>query len=98
MFQFDQSGLSFSDITHYTGNETEKYRTAFVDYFTEIAELLGGVDNSRQLGEDVWEFETKLAHVSSDSGMRHIILVSTEHIVLLDISITNIDTIVCDIF
>ena len=65
-FQFDQDGLTFDDYTNYVGNDTKKYKNAFIDYVSGIALLLGGSNETvRRDALDIWEFEAKLAAVSN---------------------------------
>ncbi len=71
VIQFDQGGLYFKrDV--YVGSSAEKYHTAFVDYYVAIIKLLGGEESeAREMGEEIWNFETKMADVSTKGRSRN---------------------------
>ena len=66
--QFDQPSLTFSDRSHYSGNRSDFYRDAFIDYFSDVALLVTpdtafADDVIRRLAADVWRLEVRLEQV-----------------------------------
>ena len=65
-FQFDQPSLFLGDRTRYSGNKSSTFRTAFVDFFTEVAHLLDSdldLNRTRNTAHDIWRLETELEQV-----------------------------------
>jgi len=68
---FDAEGLMYEDATFYTGNKSTLYRAAEVQYFTDMAVMLGAEEaTARQLAEDVWELEYQIAEIQTPAEDR----------------------------
>ncbi|XP_046555735.1 endothelin-converting enzyme 1-like [Haliotis rubra] len=60
---FQQSGLTLGEREEYTGNHTEKYKTAFLGFSTRMGELLGGDNSTRDKMTKVYDLEKSLAEI-----------------------------------
>lgn len=59
---FDQVSLTFSDYRYYLGNDTEKYKDAYVTYYVAIASLLGAENEAATAAaNECWDMESALA-------------------------------------
>ena len=62
-FQFDQGGLTLNAM-HYSANNSDEVKDAYIEYYTEVAKLLGADGaKARDVAEQVWDLETQLAEV-----------------------------------
>lgn len=62
IIKIDQSGLTFGDYQSYVGNDSDLFHQAYIEFFTEIVQQLGGdKSKAQQLVENVWQLEKALA-------------------------------------
>lgn len=68
VIQIDQGGLTLPTRDNYLNKTAhEKVLTAYLDYMTKVAVLLGGNENdSKQQMKEVIEFETKIAEITGN--------------------------------
>jgi len=61
---FDADGLMYDDSTFYTGNNSDMYKTAEMQYFIDVAVLLGADENEAMvLAQEIWDLEQQLAQI-----------------------------------
>ena len=63
VLQFKQYGLSLGIARDYLSNSSKPLHKAFVDYFAQVAKLLGAGNDTYRQAEELWAFETELAKV-----------------------------------
>ena len=64
-FQFDQSGLFYSQRFFYLGNDSDKYRDAEIAYIKAVASWLGASEVDLFQAEEIYDFELAIARVST---------------------------------
>ena len=63
----DQPSFGLPGQKYYTGDDSSKYITAYIELMTGVAKLMGATDNQQLTDgvKDIVDFETRLANVSN---------------------------------
>ncbi|XP_071098574.1 endothelin-converting enzyme homolog isoform X2 [Haliotis cracherodii] len=60
---FQQSGLTLGEREEYTGNNSQKFKKAFLGFATQMGELLGGDNSTLEKMTKVYDLEKSLAEI-----------------------------------